>query len=104
MHAYSIYFIHPLVLVFCLAHCEVSFINKIMEGLLIAREKPTLNKQVDFTHIADSLDPESLELLYESSFGARISVCQLSGSCHFPSQDSEFCSFWTRDVLFGFLG
>ena len=75
-----------------------------MEGLLIAREKPTLNKQVDFTHIADSLDPESLELLYESSFGARISVCRLSGSCRFPSQDSGFCSFWTRDILFGFLG
>ena len=59
----------------------------------------------DSTHIADSLDPESLELLYESSFGARISVCLLSGSRRFPSQDSEFYSFWTPDVLrFGFLG
>ena len=46
----------------------------------------------------DSLDQESLELLYESSFGARISVCQLSGSRRFPSQDSEFYSFWTWDV------
>ena len=58
----------------------------------------------DSTHIADSLDPESLELLYESSFGARISVCRLSDSRRFPSQDSEFYSFWTREVLFGFLG
>ena len=58
----------------------------------------------DSTHIADSLNPESLELLYESSFGARISVCLLSGSRRFPSQDSEFYSFWTPDVLFGFLG
>ena len=58
----------------------------------------------DSTHIADSLDPESLELLYESSFGARISVCLLSGSRRFPSQDSEFYSFWTPDILFGFLG
>ena len=57
----------------------------------------------DSTHIADSLDPESPELLYESSFGARISVCRLSSSRRFPSQDSEFYSFWTRDVLFGFL-
>lgn len=55
----------------------------------------------DSTHIADSLDPESLELLYESCFGARISVCRLSGSRRSPSQDSEFYSFWTRDVLFG---
>ena len=58
----------------------------------------------DSTHIADSLDPESLELLYESSFGACISVCQLSDYGRFPSQDSEFYSFWTWDVLFGFLG
>ena len=52
----------------------------------------------DFTHIADSLNPESLELLYESGFGARISVFQLSGSRRFPNQDSEFYSFWTWDV------
>ena len=58
----------------------------------------------DSMHIADSIDPESLELLYESSFGARISVCRLSHSRRFPSQDSEFYLFWTRDVLFGFLG
>ena len=69
------------------------------------QSEPSFNSALeDFTHIADSLDPESLELLYESSFGARISVCRLSGSCRFPSQDSEFCSFWTRDILFGFLG
>ena len=55
----------------------------------------------DSTHIADGIDPESLELLYESSFGARISVCRLSASRRSPSQDSEFYSFWTRDVLFG---
>ena len=55
-------------------------------------------------HIADSIDPESLELLYESSSGARISVCRLSDSRRFSRQDSEFYSFWTRDVLFGFLG
>ena len=44
--------------------------------------------------------------LYESSFGARIifSVCWLSGYRRFPSQDSAFYSFWTRDLLFGFFG
>ena len=49
----------------------------------------------------------SFVLLYESSFGARISVCRLSGYRRFPSQDSGFYSFWTRDLLrgrFGFLG
>ena len=45
----------------------------------------------------------SFVLLYESSFGARISVCRLSGYRRFPSQDSGFYSFWTRDLLFGFL-
>ena len=58
----------------------------------------------DSTHIADSLGQESLELLYESSFGARIFVCSLSGSRRFLRQDSEFYSFWTWGVLFGFLG
>ena len=57
----------------------------------------------DSTHIVDSLGPESLELLYESSFGARIFVCSPSGSRRCPSQDSEFYSFWTWGVLFGFL-
>ena len=52
---------------------------------------------------SDSLNPESLELLYESSFGACISVCRLSDYGRFPSQDSEFYSFWTWGVLFGFL-
>ena len=65
---------------------------------------PQSEPSFDSAHIADSLDPESQGLLYESSFGARISVCRLSDSRRFPSQDSEFYSFRTRDVLFGFLG
>ena len=56
----------------------------------------------DSTHIADSLDPESLELLYESSFGASISVCQVLVA--FPVRIPNSTHFGRGTLLFGLLG